>query len=231
MTNLLYQATNLSKTYGTGSGQVDALQGVGLQIDAGEFIAVTGPSGSGKSTLLGLLGLLSTPSSGQLRFCNSELSTLTRNELARLRNQAIGMVFQSYQLLPRCSSLTNVELPLIYAGCAKGERHQRARAALAQVGLEHRLGHHPAQLSGGEQQRVAIARAIVNQPKVILADEPTGALDSETGSGILSLLHKLNQRGTAIVMITHSLEVAAASHRTLELVDGHLQPGPVAVAG
>ena len=230
MTDILYQATELSKHYGSGAGQLDALRAVDLRVEAGEFIAVTGPSGSGKSTLLGLLGLLSTPSSGQLSFCGRELSTLTRNELATLRNQAIGMVFQSYQLLPRCSALSNVELPLIYAGCSKRERRQRALVALQQVGLEHRLGHIPAQLSGGEQQRVAIARALVNHPRVILADEPTGALDSETGNEILNLLQNLNHQGTAIIMITHSERVATASHRTVALVDGRIEPIAVAMA-
>jgi putative ABC transport system ATP-binding protein len=217
---MLYQARNLSKNYSMAGSRIAALQGVDFSIEVGEFVAITGPSGSGKSTLLGLMGMLARPSSGELRFCGQDVATLDHSRLARLRNAEIGFVFQSFQLLDRTSALENVELPLIYSDVRPQQRRERALAALEKVGLAGRVDHHPAQLSGGEQQRVAIARAIINNPSVILADEPTGALDSRTGEEILELLHELNQQGTSVVVITHNLDIADSIDHHMSLVDG-----------
>jgi putative ABC transport system ATP-binding protein len=219
----LFQARNLGKSYGLAASRVDALRDVSFSIDAGEFVAITGPSGSGKSTLLGLLGMLATPSNGSLFFRGENVSTSDSAKQARLRNTEIGFVFQSFQLLERTTALENVELPLVYAEVPRKQRHARAAEALESVGLAGRLYHHPAQLSGGEQQRVAIARAIVNRPSVILADEPTGALDSGTGSEILKLLHGFNERGASVIIITHDPDIAASASRQLRLVDGRMR--------
>jgi putative ABC transport system ATP-binding protein len=219
---LLYQAKDVSRSYRFDGGQVVAVDGASFCIEEGEFVTITGPSGSGKSTLLSLLGLLSRPSAGELRFCGRDVESLTHREAAGCRNSDIGFVFQSFQLLPRNSALDNVKLPLVYAGVSAGERTQRAREALQRVGMEDRQQHRPGQLSGGEQQRVAIARALVNNPRVILADEPTGALDSETGADVLSLLGEVNRQGTAVVLITHDVTVAASLGRRMELVDGRV---------
>jgi putative ABC transport system ATP-binding protein len=218
----LYVASNLTKNYGPAHNRVAALKGVNFSIAMGEFVAVTGPSGSGKSTLLGLLGMLARPSCGELRFCGQDVATLEPNQLARMRNAKIGFVFQSFQLLERTSALENVQLPLLYCDVRPQERRRRALAALERVGLANRVDHQPAQLSGGEQQRVAVARAIVNNPSVVLADEPTGALDSQTGEEILALLHELNGQGTTVVIITHNLQIAAHFNRRMALVDGRL---------
>jgi putative ABC transport system ATP-binding protein len=217
---MLYQARNLSKNYSMAGSRIAALQGVDFSIEVGEFVAITGPSGSGKSTLLGLMGMLARPSSGELRFCGQDVATLDHSRLARLRNAEIGFVFQSFQLLDRTSALENVELPLIYSDVRPQQRRERALAALEKVGLAGRVDHHPAQLSGGEQQRVAIARAIINNPSVILADEPTGALDSRTGAEILALLHEFNRQGTSVVVITHNLDIADSIDHHMSLVDG-----------
>ena len=222
LTKVLYEASNLTKHYGLAGSRIEALKGVDFTIRAGEFVAITGPSGSGKSTLLGLMGMLARPSLGELRFHGQEVATLDHNQLARMRNAEIGFVFQSFQLLARTSALENVELPLVYAEVLPKQRRERALAALEKVGLADRVDHYPAQLSGGEQQRVAIARAIINDPSVVLADEPTGALDTRTGAEILALLRELNQRGTSVVIITHNLNIAASIDHHVALVDGRL---------
>jgi putative ABC transport system ATP-binding protein len=219
---MLYQACNLDKNYGVAGNRIAALKDVDFTIGVGEFVAITGPSGSGKSTLLGLMGMLAQPSSGELRFCGQDVATLDHTRLARLRNAEIGFVFQSFQLLDRTSALENVELPLVYADVRPQQRRERALAALKKVGLADRVDHHPAQLSGGEQQRIAIARAIINNPSVILADEPTGALDSRTGAEILALLHEFNRQGTSVVVITHNLDIAASIDHHMTLVDGRI---------
>jgi putative ABC transport system ATP-binding protein len=219
----LYEAHNLSKSYGVAGSRVEALKGVDFTIGPGEFVAITGPSGSGKSTLLGLLGLLARPTSGELHFCGQDIASLDHTQLARIRNTQIGFVFQSFQLLDRTSALENVELPLVYAGVNPRQRRQRALEALAKVGLSDRIDHHPTQLSGGEQQRVASARAIINNPSVILADEPTGALDIKTGDEILTLLRELNLQGTSVAVITHNLEIANSIEHHMLLVDGRLR--------
>jgi len=206
-----------------GSGGVDALKGIDFSVDVGEFVAITGPSGSGKSTLLGLMGLLARPTSGELRFRGKDVANLDHVRLAKMRNAEIGFVFQSFQLLERTSAIENVELPLLYADVPPNERRDRALAALERVGLGNRIDHYPVQLSGGEQQRVAIARAIVNSPSVVLADEPTGALDSRTGADILAVLRDLNRRGTSVVVITHNLDVAGSIEKHLALIDGRLR--------
>jgi len=219
----LYAVSRLTKSYGVGSGGVDALKGIDFSVDVGEFVAITGPSGSGKSTLLGLMGLLARPTSGELRFRGKDVANLDHVRLAKMRNAEIGFVFQSFQLLERTSAIENVELPLLYADVPPNERRDRALAALERVGLGNRIDHYPVQLSGGEQQRVAIARAIVNSPSVVLADEPTGALDSRTGADILAVLRDLNRRGTSVVVITHNLDVAGSIEKHLALIDGRLR--------
>jgi putative ABC transport system ATP-binding protein len=218
----LYEAHELSKSYGEAGNRVEALRGVDFIIRRGELTAITGPSGSGKSTLLGLLGMLTRPSSGKLCFHGQDVTHLDHARLATIRNSEIGFVFQNFQLLERASAVENVELPLVYAGVKPRLRRERALQALHRVGLADRAGHVPNQLSGGEQQRVAIARAIINDPSVILADEPTGALDTQTGDDILHLLRELNLRGTSVVIITHNLEVADTIAHHIPLVDGAL---------
>lgn len=223
MTSLpLFEARNLSKSYGPAESRVLALADVNLSIAEGEFLAVTGPSGSGKSTLLALLGLLARPSEGRLFFRGEDTATFSHAKAAALRNSEISFVFQSFQLLDRHSALENVGTPLLYANVNSGQRRLRAIKALQHVGLSDRMNHYPAELSGGEQQRVAIARAIINSPNVILADEPTGALDSRTGAEIIDLLKSLNRTGTSVVVITHNAKIAAGAHRQIKLVDGRL---------
>jgi putative ABC transport system ATP-binding protein len=203
---------------------VSALRGVSLRIDEGEFAAILGPSGSGKSTLMHLLGCLDRPTTGLLRIGGRDVAGLSETELAELRNTAIGFVFQSFHLLARTSARENVALPLIYKGVPRAERRRRATEALATVGLGHRLDHRPSQLSGGEQQRVAIARALVGEPQVVLADEPTGNLDTKTGDEVMELLERLNgERGVAIVLVTHEPEVAARARRQIHVRDGHVE--------
>jgi putative ABC transport system ATP-binding protein len=202
---------------------VHALRGVSFRIQTGELLSIVGPSGSGKSTLLHLLGALDRPTTGSVRFAGRDVRDLSDAELAVLRNREIGFVFQQFQLLPRTSALANVALPLVYRGLGRAERRQRSAAALEAVGLSHRLEHRPAQLSGGEQQRVAIARALVGEPTLLLADEPTGNLDSRTGAEIIGMLRTLNrERGVAVVVITHDREVAAQAPRQLRIRDGLL---------
>jgi putative ABC transport system ATP-binding protein len=203
---------------------VDALRGVSFSVAAGEFVSIVGPSGSGKSTLLHLLGALDIPTSGELRFFGKDVASLDDAALARLRNAEIGFVFQQFQLLSRTSALANVMLPLVYRGVSRAQRRERAEEALASVGLTHRLQHRPAQLSGGEQQRVAIARALVGGPRLLLADEPTGNLDTATGIQIMQLLRELNsEQGVALVVITHDPEIAEQASRQIRIRDGLLE--------
>jgi putative ABC transport system ATP-binding protein len=216
----IIETSNLVKEYAIGDDSVPALCGVSLRVDPGEFIAITGPSGSGKSTLMNLLGLLDAPTFGIYRFNGIDVSRLRHVALARLRNAKIGFVFQNFNLLPRLSAQENVELPLVYAGIGRQQQHQRARELLSLVGLDDRRHHRPCQLSGGQQQRVAIARALANRPALILADEPTGALDSQSGSEILDTLQSLNQRGVTVVLITHEPHIASYADRIVALRDG-----------
>lgn len=216
----LIEVRDLRRSYQLGDTTVHALAGVSLSIDEGAFVAIMGTSGSGKSTLMNLLGCLDQPTSGSYLLRGRDVSGLSRNELADIRNQEIGFVFQSFNLLPRTSAQENVELPLVYRGTEGKERRQRARAALERVDLAKRLDHVPSQLSGGQQQRVAIARAIVGEPKVILADEPTGNLDSRTTVEIMALLQELGREGRTVVLVTHEPDVAAYASRVITMRDG-----------
>lgn len=214
----------LSKTYGRGDAEVEALRDVDLKINSGEFVAMMGPSGSGKSTCMNILGCLDTPTAGQYLFQGEAVEQLSRNQRALLRRHYIGFVFQGFNLLARTSALENVELPLIYRRTPTRERHARARAALAAVGLEGREHHTPGELSGGQQQRVAIARALVTDPAVLLADEPTGNLDTQRGHEIMQLLTTLNRdQGITVIMVTHESDIAAFAKRTIHFIDGTIQ--------
>ncbi|WP_067481014.1 ABC transporter ATP-binding protein [Actinomadura hibisca] len=215
------EAVDVTRTYTMGGVEVTALRGVSLAIEEGEYAAILGPSGSGKSTLMHLLGCLDRPTTGVLRIGGRDVAGLSDTELAELRNRRVGFVFQSFHLLARTSTRDNVALPLVYRGVPRAERRRRAAEALATVGLEHRLEHRPGQLSGGEQQRVAIARALVGDPGVVLADEPTGNLDTRTGDGVMDLLERLNrERGVAVVLVTHEADVAARARRRVHVRDG-----------
>jgi putative ABC transport system ATP-binding protein len=213
---------DVRKIYGVGPDPVAALDGVSLRIDPGEFVAITGTSGSGKSTLMHLIGCLDTPTSGRVTVAGEDISKAGSDRLARLRNRSIGFVFQAFNLLPRLDVQKNIELPLVYAGTRRAERGQRARDAAAKVNLSDRLTHRPSQLSGGQCQRVAIARALVNDPALILADEPTGNLDSANGAEVLQLLGELHKLGRTIVLVTHDPAVAARAARVIEMRDGRI---------
>jgi len=221
--DLIIKVENLSKTYDLGKNQVKALNGVTFEVRKGEIMAIMGPSGSGKSTLMNLIGCLDTPTNGTYVLNGQLVSDMTENDLARIRNRDIGFVFQVFNLLPRATAFRNVELPLIYRGTKKKEREDKVRAALAQVDMTERMEHHPPELSGGERQRVAIARALVNEPALLLADEPTGNLDSKTGQEILKIFHKLHGEGHTIILVTHDRSVADQAERILHLRDGGLE--------
>jgi putative ABC transport system ATP-binding protein len=216
----LIQTKELWKTYQMGTEQIHALQGVSIEIERGEYVAIMGPSGSGKSTLMNLIGCLDTPSKGSYLLNEKQVSEMNDDELARIRNEEIGFVFQTFNLLPRATALHNVELPLIYAGVSAKVRGERAAQALDKVELGDRKTHRPNQLSGGQRQRVAIARALVNNPSILLADEPTGNLDSKTGVEIMALFERLHAAGNTIVLVTHEPDVAAHAHRSIHIRDG-----------
>ena len=216
----LIETHDLIKSYTMGSEKIQALRGISVQIERGEYVAVMGPSGSGKSTLMNLIGCLDTPTSGSYLLNGRQVAEMNDNELAAIRNKEIGFVFQTFNLLPRASALRNVELPLVYAGLPAKERDTRARAVLDQVELGDRISHRPNELSGGQRQRVAIARALVNNPSILLADEPTGNLDSKTGAEIMALFDRLHNAGNTIVLVTHEPDIAALAHRSIHLRDG-----------
>ena len=222
MTHPVIETEHLSREYRIGTETVHALTDLSIRIDPGDFVAIMGPSGSGKSTCMQLLGCLQSPTSGRYRLDGLDLSEMGSDALAGVRNRMIGFVFQSFNLLPRASALVNVELPLVYGRVARRERRERARAALCAVGLEDRMDHRPTQLSGGQMQRVAIARALVNNPRLMLADEPTGALDTRTGAEIMELFTRLNADGMTVVIVTHEEEVAGFARRQMRFRDGRL---------
>jgi putative ABC transport system ATP-binding protein len=219
----LIETRDLWKTYVMGSEEIHALRGVSIEIQRGEYVAIMGPSGSGKSTLMNLIGCLDTPSKGSYLLNGKQVGQMNDNELARIRNEEIGFVFQTFNLLPRASALQNVELPLVYAGVQAKDRHLRAKAALDKVELSSRMSHRPNELSGGQRQRVAIARALVNNPSILLADEPTGNLDSKTGAEIMGLFARLHEGGNTIILVTHEADIAAFAHRTIHLRDGQVE--------
>jgi putative ABC transport system ATP-binding protein len=219
----LIETRDLWKTYVMGTEEIHALRGVSIAIERGEYVAIMGPSGSGKSTLMNLIGCLDTPSRGSYLLNGKEVASMNDDELARIRNQEIGFVFQTFNLLPRATALHNVELPLIYGGVSAKERSERAQSALQKVELTERASHRPNELSGGQRQRVAIARALVNNPSILLADEPTGNLDSKTGNEIMGVFERLHAGGNTIVLVTHEADIAAYAHRVISIRDGQVE--------
>ncbi len=220
-----FQMTGITKSYWMGDEWSPVLRGIDLTIQEGEFLSVLGPSGSGKSTLMNIIGCLDTPTSGEYILRGRRVDDLEPDELARIRNREIGFIFQSFQLLPRQDALTNVELPLIYAGMPRQKRRERAAEMLGRVGLENKMDHMPNQLSGGQQQRVAIARALATNPSILLADEPTGALDQKTGRQVMALFRELHEEGRTIIMITHDRHIAQNASRMVRILDGELSEG------
>ena len=220
---IVIRTYNLWKTYEMGDQTINAVSGVDIEIHRGEYVAIMGPSGSGKSTLMNLIGCLDTPSKGEYYINGRLVSSMTDDELARIRNKEIGFVFQTFNLLPRATSLHNVELPLIYNGTPAEERLKRAKQALKHVDLEQRMMHKPNELSGGQRQRVAIARALVNDPSILLADEPTGNLDSATGVEIMALFERLFHEGSTIILVTHEMDIARHAHRVIHIRDGKIE--------
>ena len=219
----MIEIQDVTKVYKMGEEELRALDGVSLRVDPGDWVAIMGPSGSGKSTLMNVLGCLDAPTEGNYRLHDQDVSRLNDRQLARIRNKEIGFVFQQFNLLPRTPALRQVELPLLYAGVGRGERHKRSRAALETVGLGDRASHRPDELSGGQQQRVAIARALVTRPSIIMADEPTGNLDSRSGQEILAIFDQLNAQGITVIFVTHDREIAAHSRRVIRLHDGLIE--------
>ena len=236
----LIETKDLWKTYVMGTEEIHALRGVAVMIERGEYVAIMGPSGSGKSTLMNIIGCLDTPTGGSYQLKGAEISSLTDDELARIRNKEIGFVFQTFNLLARADALHNVELPLVYAGYKHEERRRRAKEALELVGLGDRMKHRPNELSGGQRQRVAIARALVNKPSIILADEPTGNLDSATGEEIMAAFANIWEQGNTVILVTHEADIAQHARRVVRMRDGHIEsdtpspgrlaPGPRSVA-
>ena len=223
MANPLIKITNIKRDFVLGNEIVYVLKGIDLEINKGEYVALMGPSGSGKSTLMNLLGCLDTPTSGTYILNGKDVSQMRDDELAEIRNKEIGFVFQTFNLLPRTTALDNVALPMIYAGYSKSERNKRATEVLHQVNLADRMDHQPNQLSGGQRQRVAVARALVNRPSIILADEPTGNLDSKTSEEIMKLLEEIHTKGNTLIVVTHEEEIAAHAHRIIRLRDGMIE--------
>ncbi len=219
----LIETVDLWKTYVMGAEEIHALRGVSVAIDRGEYVAIMGPSGSGKSTLMNLIGCLDTPSRGTYRLNGKSVDQMNDDELAHIRNEEIGFVFQTFNLLPRATALHNVELPMVYAGMTSSQRERRAKEVLSMVELEDRMTHRPSELSGGQRQRVAIARALVNSPSILLADEPTGNLDTKTGDEIISLFGRLHNDGNTIVLITHEADVAGNADRVVQIRDGRVE--------
>src|SRR6187455_695207 len=217
------ETRDLWRTYQMGDEEIHALRGVSIQIERGEYIAIIGPSGSGKSTLMNLIGCLDTPSRGEYWLNSKNVSEMDDDELARIRNQEVGFVFQTFNLLARATALHNVELPLIYGGISSAQRHEMAKQALKAVDLADRITHKPNELSGGQRQRVAIARALVNHPSILLADEPTGALDSHTSMEIMDLFERLHSEGNTIIVVTHEHDIAARAHRVISIRDGQIE--------
>lgn len=225
MMNEIVFMKDIYKSYYLGDEEIEVLKNINLTVKKGEFVSVLGPSGSGKTTLMNIIGCLDTPTSGKYILCGKDISEMDDVELAGIRNREIGFVFQNFFLLPRLTAIQNVELPLIYSNIPQKERREKAADMLDRVGLADKMNHLPNQLSGGQQQRVAIARALVTEPSIILADEPTGALDQKTGTGIIEYFEKLNEEGKTIIMITHDINVAAHAKRTVRILDGKLTDG------